>query len=270
MDRGFVAHPLVVATLAFAAAAALGGPVVLAWWWRRRSGAPWSAFGWGMLVFFVSQCVLRLPWQIPLGIALAPRLRGSVALSAAWIFVSALTAAVWEECGRWAGYKWLVKRERTFRVGVMYGLGHGGIEAILLAGLSLAGTLVVYVLLAAHVPLALPAEARAKLVAALSALGPTDGLAVGAERAMATTCHVAMSLVVLQVFVRGSRAWLLLAILFHFLVDFTSVAGAAALKEHGPLVRELAVLPSAIAAAWIIARLRAHARRRIEANSALG
>jgi uncharacterized membrane protein YhfC len=59
--------PVAATGLALAAAICLIGPILLALWWHRRTGAPFRALGAGALVFFVSQLVLRLPWQIPLG-----------------------------------------------------------------------------------------------------------------------------------------------------------------------------------------------------------
>jgi uncharacterized membrane protein YhfC len=249
-------RPTVAVLLALSALLTLLGPVAIAWWWRRRSGASWKTWGWGVLVFFVSQCVLRLPWQIALGIWLAPRLAKSTALMWAWVGVSSFTAGLFEECGRWAGYRWLVRRERTFRVGVMFGLGHGGVESMLLVGVSLAGVLATYLLLAAHALPPLPPEAETKVVEAMSRMGPGDAIAGMLERVMAVTVQVALSLVVLQSFVRESRRWLAIAIAGHFVVDFGSVAGAMLLRGHGALVVELAVVPAAIAAVLVIRALR--------------
>src|SRR5262249_3727297 len=109
--------------MAAAALVCLGGPFLLAQLWRKRTGAPWSAFGWGMAVFVLFQLVLRLPWQAPL-------LRWSHTHHD-WrlpvLAFSALTAGVFEEVGRWAGYRTVLRADRTARTGVMYGLGHGGI-----------------------------------------------------------------------------------------------------------------------------------------------
>jgi uncharacterized membrane protein YhfC len=253
MTPDLEARPAVVAALAVASAAALIGPVLAALLWSRRSGAPMSVWAKGALVFFVSQCVLRLPWQIPLGVWLRPHIQASQVLGYAWIGVSALTAGIFEEVGRWAGYRWLVKGERSFRVGVMFGLGHGGIEAMLLVGLSLAGSLVLYVLLATgHAP-AMGAEAHDKLVTAMSALRARDLAASVLERVMAMTVQVALSLVVLEAVVRRSKAWLAGAVAAHFAVDFVSVLGAVHLKSHGALVMELAVVPSFVAGIVVIA-----------------
>ncbi|HEY3822010.1 MAG TPA: YhfC family glutamic-type intramembrane protease [Polyangiaceae bacterium] len=247
----------VAVALAVAAALTTLGPMAVALWWSRRSGAPMSVWGAGALVFVVSQCVLRLPWQIPLGIWMGPRIHGSRALSFAWIAASSLTAGLFEEVGRWVGYRWLVKKERSFRTGVMFGLGHGGIESMLLVGLSLAGTLIAYVALAtAPSMLKVPPESLGKLVTTLSALRPGDFVASVVERAMALTFHVACSLVVLQCFLRGSKRWLALAVAMHFVADFVAVGGAVELKHHGALVAEAAGLPMFFVSMGVIAWAR--------------
>lgn len=250
------ARPAVVAAMALAALATTLGPVAVAAWWARRTRVPVSVALWGAVVFVVSQVVLRLPWQIPLGVWLGPRIKGHWALGVAWIAASALTAGLFEETGRWAGYRWLVKRERTFRVGVMFGIGHGGVESMLLVGLNLGVSAVLYVLFASgHAP-AMPPEAASKVVEALSALHPVDLLAATLERAMALTFHVAASLLVLQCFTRGSKRWLAGAVLLHFATDFVGVEGALQLKRWGSLAAEAAVVPSFVVAVWLIGRAR--------------
>lgn len=245
-------YAVVLALLAASAATTLG-PLGLAFWWNKRSGAPMSVWGAGALVFVVSQCVLRLPWQIPLGIWVGHRLHGSLVLGYAWIAASSLTAGLFEEVGRWGGYRWLVKKERTFRTGVMFGLGHGGIEAMLLVGLSLFGTLVTYLLLATSPSLLkLPPDTLAKVVTAMSGLHAHDVAAGVLERVMALTFHVACSLLVLQCYVRGSKRWVALAVGMHFMADFVAVSGAVSLKKYGALVGEAAGVPMFLVAVAVI------------------
>jgi uncharacterized membrane protein YhfC len=247
----------VAVALALASAITTLGPMAVALWWSRRSGASMSVWGAGALVFVVSQCVLRLPWQIPLGIWMGPRIHGSRALSFAWIAASSLTAGLFEEVGRWAGYRWLVKKERTYRTGVMFGLGHGGIESMLLVGLGLFGSLVTYVLVATSPSLLkLPPEALDKVVTAMSAVGPGDFVAGVVERAMALTFHVACSLVVLRCFIGGSKRWLALAVGMHFVADFVAVGGAVELKAYGALVAETAGVPMFFVSVGVIAWTR--------------
>ena len=244
--------PVAATGLALAAGACLIGPVVAALWWHRRTGAPFRALGMGALVFFVSQVILRLPWQIPLG--------RWVHAHSEWIvpflLFSSLTAGLFEETGRWAGYKYLLKSERSRRTAVMFGLGHGAVEAILLAGLPLAGLLISWVMAARGSVAAGPAlEAIRQQTAAidfwrvqLAALERTSAMAV----------HVGLSLIVLQIWWRGGMRWLLLAILLHFAVNAVAAILVLTLKLD-PLVGELALVVMAAAVLTLGWRLSSRA-----------
>lgn len=116
----------VAVALGVSAAVALLGPLAAALVFRRRTGAPWLALGAGALTFFVSQCVLRLPWQIGVGVWLKDDFAKSTALAMAWVVFSCLTAGLFEETGRWVAFRRALTAERSRRVGVMFGLGHGG------------------------------------------------------------------------------------------------------------------------------------------------
>lgn len=205
--------PTVATSLAVAALICLVGPVLAALWWHRRTRAPLAALGAGALVFFLSQVVLRLPWQIPLG----QWVQGHSQWLIPFLLFSSLTAGLFEETGRWAGYKYLLRRERSRRVGVMFGLGHGALEAILLAGLPLAGLLVSWVLAAqGRIPAGIALEGVRQQVAAL------DGWKIqlaALERASAIAVHVGLALIVLQMWQRGGIQWLILAITLHFAVN---------------------------------------------------
>ncbi len=205
--------PAVATSLAVAALICLVGPLVAALWWHRRTQAPLAALGAGALVFFVSQVVLRLPWQIPLGRWVQEHSQWLIP----FLLFSSLTAGVFEETGRWAGYKYLLRRERSRRVAVMFGLGHGALEAILLAGLPLAGLLVSWVLAAqGRIPDGIALEGVRQQVAAL------DGWKIqlaALERASAMAVHVGLALIVLQMWFRGGVRWLVLAIALHFAVN---------------------------------------------------
>jgi len=134
--------PAIATSLAVAALICLVGPLLAALWWHRRTRAPLGALGVGALVFLISQVILRLPWQIPLGRWVQGHSRWLIP----FLLFSSFTAGLFEETGRWAGYKYLLRRERSRRVAVMFGIGHGALEAILLAGLPLAGLLVSWML----------------------------------------------------------------------------------------------------------------------------
>jgi uncharacterized membrane protein YhfC len=228
------------AGLTIAGSVCLVAPILLALWWRRRTGAPLSAFGVGALVFFIAQIVLRLPWQVPL----ARRIQGHPELLFAFLIFSSFTAALFEETGRWAGYRYLL-RERTRRTGVMLGLGHGGLEAILLVGFPLLGLLFTWEL--ASRGMIAPGPTLDAVRRQTSSLGFWSVQLATLERASGMATHVGLSLIVLQVWMRGGLRWLFLAMTLHFAVN---VVGVTLLHQlHVPaLLAELvvAVLAAAV------------------------
>ena len=246
----------VVVGLAVSATIALGAPIVLLVVWRRRTGAHWASAPAGAFVFFVSQIILRLPWQIPLGVWLGPKISGSVALTTAWLAASALTAGLFEEIGRWAGYRWLIKRARTFDDAVMYGIGHGGIESILLVGISLVSTLALYLAFAMGTLPTMPPEAIEVVRTQFEKLNGPDTFAGGVERLMSLAVHISLSVMGVLVWVRNDRRWLAYAIGWHFLSNFLGAGGAMfLLKATGSaLVGELAILPFALASIFFLVR----------------
>jgi uncharacterized membrane protein YhfC len=243
--------PVAATGLAVAAGVCLIGPILAGLWWRRRSGAPLAAFGAGALVFLVSQVILRLPWQIPLGRWVQDHPKWLIP----FLLLSSVTAGLFEETGRWAGYRYLLQKERSPRIGVMFGLGHGALEAILLAGLPLGGLLVAWVMASRGLLPSGPAlEAVRQQTAALDAW---KVLLAALERASAMAAHVGLSLIVLQVWLRGGMRWLVLAIALHFAVN--AVAALLVLVLHlSPLLGELVLVSMALGVLtlgwWLVRR----------------
>ncbi len=243
----------VAAGLAISALIALAAPFALAFAVHRCTGAPFKYFAIGAAVFLVSQIVLRFPWQLPLNALVQKTTGGRGALFYGFIAFSALTAGIFEEVGRWLGYRFFIKKERSWRVGVMYGLGHGGIEAVLLVGVNAAALLVLYVLLWRGAPIPIAAAKLDLIRYQFSTLTTAKVLAGGVERLFALCVQVAFSLIVLQAFWRRSLRWLAYAIALHFLVDLVAVIAA---RAAGALVAEIVIGAFAAGALVIIARLR--------------
>ena len=243
----------VAAGLAISALIAIAAPFAVASVVHRRTGARFKYFALGAAVFLVSQVLLRLPWQLPLSAFVQKSTSGRGALIYAFLAFSALTAGLFEEVGRWLGYRFFIKEERSWRVGVMYGLGHGGLESVLLVGLNLGAVLVLYVLLSRGVSLPIPPAKLDLIRDHLSALTATRALAGGLERLFALCIQVALSLIVLQAFWRRNLRWLAYAVALHFVVDFVAVMAA---RLAGAFFGEVVVGAFAAAALVVIARLR--------------
>jgi ABC-2 type transport system permease protein len=198
-------------------------PLVLAVWLRRRFAVPWWLFFVGVATFLLSQAI-HLPvnnWLGDLGL-LTPEMEGRALVRN--VIILGLTAGLSEELLRAAGYWFLEwRRKRTAWSGaVMIGLGHGGIEAMIIAVIMAASVASLTALQGTD--LALLAESPAQLAALEQQMdlftgSPALALLPLLERVFAISVHVAFSLLVWQAFRRHNWLYLLLAILLHAAYD---------------------------------------------------
>lgn len=237
-------------------------PFVIAFVVQRRLGVRWYVFWLGALVFFVSQMLLRIPILAALQLVLGPPATGSLGATLAVGAALALTAALFETGGRYVGYKLMRRTQKQWGVGVMFGLGHGGIEsAVLVAGAATA-QLVALLTLTTDQLATLPApqaEAISALAAAVSAGPAWLGFAGAWERLVAIAFHVAMSVLVLQTFVRGEWRWTAYALGAHFLLDFIIPSLIPTLVADGTArlaIQQLALVVALLFALWLIRALR--------------
>jgi uncharacterized membrane protein YhfC len=198
-------------------------PIVLGFTLRRRLQVPMSVWLIGALAFVVSQMV-HLPLNFALGLLGPPR---GVALLPRPVIgvVAGLSAGVCEESARWLALRFLLKDRRSWKDGLQFGAGHGGIEAILFGGLVLIG--LVNVLLAPYAAaLGLNADDQAALRHAARQYWATPALHAflgGYERLCAMAFHVGASVIVLRGVVRGKIGYLFAAILLHAALNFPIV-----------------------------------------------
>lgn len=169
---------------------------------RKRKGAG-KAFVWGALAFVVSQLLIRVPilqlvlpnFQWFAVMQLYPWRNG--------LFLG-LTAGLAEETARWIAARCFLRGKDTLGHGLAFGLGHGGIEAMLLIGPNMIAGMVM-------------------VLTGQTALFPADGASVllaGAERIFAMAFHIGAALLVLYGVRagRGFRYWAL-AVVLHTVMD---------------------------------------------------
>lgn len=164
-----------------------------------------------------------------------------------YIVYGALAAGIFEETGRFVAYKTIMKNNFSAKNAVMMGLGHGGIEVILILGMtmiSLAGSAImvnsqglesVVALLAAENPDAVE-PTRAQLEA-LTTYGFTNMAMSIYERLLAMTLHVCMSVVVFFAAARpGKIHFFPIAIVIHALFDTPAAMYQAGVITSLPVV----------------------------------
>lgn len=238
-------------------------PFVLIILAHARLKVGWRYAAYGALIFFAFQLITRVPAVQALQYVLTPQLKASRTLLIAFLIFLALTAGLFEEVGRYLGYRWFMGREeKTWAKGVMYGLGHGGLEsAVLVGGLGAIQLLNVWLITSTNLGI-VPAAQRATAVAQLTTIAAQPGwlpLLAGWERICAITAHVMFSLIVLQVFRRGSLWWLWLAVGLHALLDGVTVLLPQFVHLGGigdTLLIEGFITLFAIGALWAILALR--------------
>ena len=116
---------------------------------------------------------------------------------AAYTAYGCLAAGLFEETGRLMGLSLLCKKDRDLALGVGYGIGHGGVEAALLAGVNAA----------VNAAVMLGAPAAPQVTDALGAAGAGAFWAAGVERIAAMALHMALSILVWMAVTRRVPIW---------------------------------------------------------------
>ena len=238
-------------------------PFVLGGIARKKLAVGWKYFWFGALVFLVFQLLTRVPLVIVLeGTVLAPLLRSSIAFTWIWLTILAVTAGLFEEVGRLVGYRLFMHREpKTWSKAVMFGLGHEGLESLVLVGGGHILTLLNIAILSAITVTSLPAAQKQTILqqfAAINAQPVWFPLLAAWERLWSFPLQVMLSVIVLQVFRRHQVRWLFLAILLHTLIDFLTLAFPQAFGQSTTieLLVEGMLGVFGLLGVWIIWRLR--------------
>ncbi|MGE0791803.1 MAG: YhfC family glutamic-type intramembrane protease [Sandaracinaceae bacterium] len=192
--------------------------VGLAAWLRRRTKVGYALAGVGALTFLASQLVhFPLLWafgQLPASVL------GSVPLSVAMF---GLSAGLCEELARYVVVRWLRTDVRHTQGALMLGVGHGGVEALITAGLA-AITMVNLLALDRVGSTGLGLDdnqtfAVQQAMHDISDAPPWLPLLGALERVMVLPFHIAASMLVTYAVTKKEARWLVLAIALHALLD---------------------------------------------------
>jgi len=177
----------------------------------------------GALSFFLSQMVVRIPimqlylpnqqWYLNLG---------KSALGMA-LFLG-FTAALFETMGRLFTLNLLLKKSLSYRTGVIHGLGHGGIEAILLVGLNyvIFAFFGLYLNSGVQEPLLfiIPHEQQALIKSLLVDTPSYLFIIAGIERSLTIIVHISLSLLItVGIMKKQLLKYTLITISIHTLLD---------------------------------------------------
>ena len=216
-------------------------PLVFAYFLIKRLRTSWKVWFIGALMFLVS--LVRFPLN---GYLTDLVVSGTITSLSFWLIylIPSFTAGIFEEIARYLGLRYLVKN-MSYRSGLTYGAGHGGIESIFLVGLNV---LTIGIILLTN-PDSLP-QMQLRAILATPWYLPLVG---AYERVMVMTIHISLSIMVLESLRQKKIQYLLLAIIVHTAINYLSVSAVG----YNVFYAEMVVTGFAIGLAqWAYTRIK--------------
>lgn len=193
----------------------LGFPLGLTIWWKKKTGEKIWSFIVGALGFFVFAMVLENILHQFCLVSDNEVSRAILASPVLYTLYAAFAAGIFEETARLFCFKVLLKKQRNGSCAVAYGIGHGGIEVVIILGMSY------FVLLLAILGVNFGSDAtNAQMIATAGSITlPAAGIAMF-ERLSAMMIQVGLSMLV-YVAAREKKYLYLypVAILIHAMID---------------------------------------------------
>ena len=134
-----------------------------------------------------------------------------------------LMAGIFEETARFISFKFIIKDKNLLKT---YGIGHGGIEAILIGGISSLNSIVYAMLInkggfqsimeGALVPKEVISTIYDKFINSSSFMWAMPGV----ERLLAMLIHISLSIIVLYAVKERKYIYYIIAILLHAIINF--------------------------------------------------
>ena len=208
-------------------------PVLIAIYLRKKYNCNLKCFLIGALVWIVFAKILE---AVAHYIVLFKSPAGATIQGNIWLYAlyGGLMAGLFEEVGRFVGMHYFLKDCRdNDRNSLMYGAGHGGMEAIIAVGLVMLQDIAVSLQInnralgqSYEVLKTLPEEQGIASLNSLFQLVDTEPyvfLMGMVERIPAIAFHIALSVLVWKSVKESKVLYLILAIFFHFLLDAATI-----------------------------------------------
>lgn len=197
-------------------------PIVILFCFKRKEKISLKPFFVGMIVFFVFTQILEKALHM---VVLGNNLITNPILFSIY---GAFAAGIFEEVGRFIAFKTVLKKNHDWKDGIAYGIGHGGIEAILIGAVANIQCLIYSNMinsgsfdtaLSSKVPAAQASQLK-QLKEVLIQTSSSNYIIGFGERIFAFGIQMALTMVVLYAIRNRKNIYLFIAILLHALVDF--------------------------------------------------
>lgn len=243
-----------VISLIISLALPIGGIIYL----KKKYKVSFKIFFIGMLAFFISVQILEAPihsYFLSINKTTSEFLLNT---PIAYMLYGGLMAGIFEETARLVSFKYLIKNRDDISA-VTYGVGHGGIEAILIGGMSSLNAIIYSVLInkggfqsvmeGALVSKDVISATHDQFVNTSSYIW----LMPGNERIIAMIVHISLSILVFYAVKERKYIYYVMAIIIHAIIDFPAALYQLGVIDNVILV-ETIILILAIALATFIFR----------------
>jgi uncharacterized membrane protein YhfC len=212
-------------------------PLILAIILSHRWKLGWRIILVGAATFILSQ-VGHIPFNALMTLLLSKTALVNLSVQGALIFNAiflGLSAGFFEELFRYGMFRWWLKDAHTWRKGILAGVGHGGVEALILGGLALFS--MIQLIAFRNMDLS-SIYSGTTLQTAQNQLQtywsmPWYHSMLGAvERLFTIVVQISLAVIVVQGFIREQKRWLWLAIGYHALIDAVAVYATSRLSPY--------------------------------------
>ncbi|MPW24909.1 YhfC family intramembrane metalloprotease [Alkalibaculum sp. M08DMB] len=199
-------------------------PIGLMIYFKRKYNASILYFIVGIIVFSLFQIFTRIPmlhWLSGQFWFTVNILSNNIV----YILFLALTAGIFEEVGRFLAFKFVLTNNREWKNGLVFGIGHGGIEAITMVGINY----LIFIIIILNMNFQW-FDTIVSIIPNVSIVNdlllessPYLFLMAGLERLFVIIIHMGLSLFQLNGVRVGKKSSLLYAIALHTLLNFSII-----------------------------------------------
>jgi uncharacterized membrane protein YhfC len=176
-------------------------------------------------------------------------------MPALYVIYGIFMAGIFEETARFISFNILKRKYNGIGTGLAYGIGHGGIEAVLLAGLSMVNAIITSIIVNAGKIETITGKLQGEILEQtnrqISTLATTASylfLISGVERIFAIGIQISLSIIVFYAVYGRNKKWLFpLAIILHAIIDIPAAAMQVGLLKNTVLVEGLVCLGAILA-----------------------
>ncbi|MFW5713832.1 MAG: YhfC family glutamic-type intramembrane protease [Brevefilum sp.] len=248
---------LLIITITISLLITIGLPILAGFWLNNKFRVPWRVITYGALGYFIVQALVTLVFS---GFNYLVQ-NDTIALSGegfntAQIFLSVFLGALLGVLVRWLGMKYMNEDLDNLEAAYGIGAGYGGAESIMLVGLPL---LMTFITMLANMNIDPQTSnldpAVIQQIEELWQVSAYIPLVSSLERIAAFVMHITVTILILQVFTRESKLWLLAAFGLELFVNGLIVGLAEMGLDYGWVI--LVALVMMVGNLYILFRLRA-------------